>query len=168
MFTWQKSKIRVELDHFQSRDYKLFYEPSDDTWLFTDALEQEANHIVQLLNRNKMMCHSNHGYNSSICVEVGSGSGYVTTFLYKLLKTFGGESLMHSIYFLCTDINPNATNATWRTIENNRVNVQQIDVIQTNFVDALMYRLKNKVDVLLFNPPYVPSTQEEVRIFLVL
>jgi release factor glutamine methyltransferase len=37
-----------------------------------------------------------------------------------------------------------------------------IDTVRTNLVDAIMPRLKQKIDVLCFNPPYVVTPTEEV------
>jgi release factor glutamine methyltransferase len=37
-----------------------------------------------------------------------------------------------------------------------------VDIIRTHLVDALLDGLKNNVDVLIFNPPYVPTPEEEV------
>ncbi|KAL0478696.1 hypothetical protein AKO1_008274 [Acrasis kona] len=59
------------MSHLTSKDYKQIYEPSDDTWLFVDALEYEKNALKD----------------RRICLEIGSGSGYVSAYLNKL----GGE-----------------------------------------------------------------------------
>jgi release factor glutamine methyltransferase len=61
--------------------------------------------------------------------------------------------------FFCTDINPFATKATQGTFSKNSVFG---DVIQMDLLQGFYKRLKNKVDILLFNPPYVPSEKDEV------
>ena len=38
-----------------------------------------------------------------------------------------------------------------------------VDVIRTRFVDGLQDFLRNKVDILIFNPPYVPTPSEEIN-----
>ena len=62
--------------------------------------------------------------------------------------------------FFATDINPRATLATKQTGLHNSVGV--IDVIRTDLVSSLSHQLAFKVDILLFNPPYVPTPEEEI------
>lgn len=84
----------------------------------------------------------------SLVLEVGSGSGCVITFLSALLKSIG------PVFALATDINPHATRATQCTAMRNLVSV---DSIMTSMCQGT--RLDGKVDVLIFNPPYVPSEE---------
>lgn len=41
----------------------------------------------------------------------------------------------------------------------------QVDVVLTSLVTAVHERLHHKVDVLVFNPPYVPTPSEEIGQF---
>ncbi|XP_033731434.1 methyltransferase N6AMT1-like isoform X2 [Pecten maximus] len=59
----------------------------------------------------------------------------------------------------CTDINPLAAQAAEKTAQQNGVTVQPV---LTDLVGCLRPRLKNQVDVLLFNPPYVVTPSDEV------
>ncbi|XP_045435752.1 methyltransferase N6AMT1 isoform X2 [Pipistrellus kuhlii] len=59
----------------------------------------------------------------------------------------------------CTDINPNAAACTLETARCNQVHVQPVI---TDLVKGLLPRLKEKVDLLVFNPPYVVTPPEEV------
>lgn len=118
------------------------YEPSDDSFLVVDALLQRAKHWGK-----RPPC---------LCVEIGSGSGYVICSLALALKDLG--VVPHCI---ATDINPAATQATATTLRQH--SVPNADVLQCNLLDALLPRLAGKVDVLVFNPPYVPTPQEEVE-----
>lgn len=77
-----------------------------------------------------------------------SGSGCVITFLSTLLKSIG------PVFALATDINPHATRATQCTAMRNLVSV---DSIMTSMCQGT--RLEGKVDVLIFNPPYVPTDE---------
>lgn len=63
---------------------------------------------------------------------------------------------------LSTDINPFANRATLNTASKNGV---MVDAIQTSMVDGLRLesRAGGSVDILLFNPPYVPSEPSEYR-----
>ncbi|KAE9400010.1 S-adenosyl-L-methionine-dependent methyltransferase [Gymnopus androsaceus JB14] len=89
--------------------------------------------------------------NATIFLEIGSGSGCVSAFAGKILDT--------STLYLTTDINYRACNCTRRTGSQNNVT---LDAIQTSFTQALHSRLKNSVDIICFNPPYVPTVSTEV------
>uniref|UniRef100_H3C4A1 Methyltransferase HEMK2 n=1 Tax=Tetraodon nigroviridis TaxID=99883 RepID=H3C4A1_TETNG len=59
----------------------------------------------------------------------------------------------------CTDLNPAAAQCTAKTSSCNRVSLQPVI---TSLVDGLLPRLSGKVDVLVFNPPYVVTPSDEV------
>ncbi len=166
--TQQMDRLAVELNHFKSSDYRNFYEPSDDTWLFTDGLEKDVSFIVSMLSSTCTTATTEEEEQRStlnVSVEVGSGSGYVTTFLMKLLMRHDlchNALVMNQMFFFCTDINPHATSATFQTLKHNGVPMSHVDVVQTSFTSALMPRNRNKARILLFNPPYVPSEEDEL------
>lgn len=102
-----------------------------------------------------------------------AGSGFISTFLMKMLKKCSNSSDSQNPFtipfFLCSDINPIAAATTKSTLSHNFEKLapnQQgpvpFDVIQCCFCDPFEARLKNKIDVLMFNPPYVPSEPEEL------
>lgn len=121
--------------HLNVNDYKLIYEPSQDTFLLLDALESDLPYIENVLQ-------------PSLCLEIGSGSGVIITALSKRLK---------NTQCLATDINIHACLATYRTANKNNVDVE---CLHGNLADALR---SNLVDLLVFNPPYVITTEEEYR-----
>ncbi|OZJ06369.1 hypothetical protein BZG36_00757 [Bifiguratus adelaidae] len=112
------------------------YEPAEDTFLFLDALEGEADAI--------------RARHPSVCLEIGSGSGCISAFLAKL----AGPAL-----YICTDLNKKAAIATVKTSIANSV---PLDVIRTSLVDGLVPRLNKRVDILTMNPPYAVTPSEEV------
>ncbi|XP_078689560.1 methyltransferase HEMK2-like [Branchiostoma floridae x Branchiostoma belcheri] len=126
-----------DLSHLTAEDYEHVYEPAEDTFLLMDALEKDAGFLRSIT--------------PSICLEVGCGSGAVITFLGSIL---GSRSL-----YLCTDLNPRAADCAARTGKQNNVPVQPV---LTDLASALLPRLQNKVDVMIFNPPYVVTPSEEV------
>ncbi len=104
-FCWEmssKKAILPSLDHFLMHDFEHIYEPSDDTFLLCDALENDRS-IIKLLNPTNVL-------------EIGCGSGCVITFLSKLLKNEGVQSNNFA-----TDINPYAIASCIRTAEANDV-----------------------------------------------
>lgn len=117
------------------------YEPSDDSFALVDALQQELASILA----------------SSPClfVEIGAGSGYISCSLACLLKKEGCNAVC-----IATDISPHAVEATKATLAAHQVS--SVDVVQANLVSPLFVRLQEAVDVLVFNPPYVPTPDEEV------
>nr|XP_020645284.1 hemK methyltransferase family member 2 [Pogona vitticeps] len=114
------------------------YEPAEDTFLLLDGLEGDAEVL-------RSAC-------IDICLEVGCGSGVVSTFLASI---FGPTAL-----YLCTDINPVASLCTVETAIRNKVDIQPII---TDLVTGLLPRLHGKVDLLVFNPPYVVTPSVEVK-----
>ncbi|KAN0016073.1 hypothetical protein ACTFIU_006026 [Dictyostelium citrinum] len=128
-----------KMDHLTSKDYKDVYEPSEDSYLFIDSLQKDYDNIKAM--------------NPFIMLEIGSGSGFVITFLAKMLGSDGSK------YYMSTDINPKAAIASSKTSSENNVH---LDVLNTSFVSSIE-RLKGSIDILLFNPPYVPTPSEEVN-----
>ncbi|CBK24169.2 uncharacterized protein [Blastocystis hominis] len=86
-------------------------------------------------------------------VEIGPGSGIISTFLTRIVN----ES--HPTATLAIDINMDACRITRDTYHQNKVVYG--DTIRSNLLQCTLQRLQNKVDVLLFNPPYVPTSSEE-------
>ncbi|NXX18853.1 HEMK2 methyltransferase, partial [Podargus strigoides] len=119
--------------------FRDVYEPAEDTFLLLDALEQDAARLKEA--------------RVEICLEIGCGSGVVSAFLASSI--IGPSAL-----YLCTDTNPMAAYCTQETALLNNVHLQPVI---TDLVKGLSPRLNGKVDLLLFNPPYVVTPSEEVE-----
>ncbi|CAL1696248.1 unnamed protein product [Somion occarium] len=128
-----------DLSHLTRRDYESVYEPAEDTFILLDALEQDADEL-----RNMQ---------PSISLEIGSGSGCVSSFIGTIL----GPS---NTLYLATDINERAASCTARTGRQNNI---PIEPIIANLVAPLRSRLRHAVDILVFNPPYVPTFESEAE-----
>ncbi|KAM3718235.1 eRF1 methyltransferase catalytic subunit [Dirofilaria immitis] len=111
------------------------YEPAEDTFLLLDALEKDKKSLEEL--------------KPNVIVEIGSGSGIVSVFCQHLLHV--------PVLNFATDMNFKALQCTQTTAELNNVSVE---AVQCDLLSALRYQLSGMVDVLLFNPPYVPTEQE--------
>ena len=118
------------LDHATFQDWNLVYEPSEDTFLLLDALFADRAALRT----------------SRVIVEIGPGSGVVSTYLAKLTQN----------KVLAVDVNAAACDLTKRTAE---ANEQRVDVMRGDLCGALR---SYSVDALVFNPPYVPTSDEEV------
>jgi len=86
-----------------------------------------------------------------ICLEIGSGSGCVSAFLGSIL---GPTNAL----YICTDINQRASVCTFATGKQNKI---PLNPITCDLSKPLLTRLRHCVDVILFNPPYVPTDHEE-------
>ena len=124
----------------EAGDRERVYEPAEDTYLLMDALQAEAPRLRALA--------------PAICLEIGSGSGAVTSSL------FASARLAVPALFLCVDVNPRAAATTRATCAHN--GVRPFDVVRADLVQPLCDRLRGRVDVLVFNPPYVPTPPDEV------
>ena len=170
----ESAAVLPSLDHLLMEDYENVYEPSEDTYLMCDALNQDRSEL--------------HSMGCSTVLEIGSGSGCNITYLAKLLNekrtvyanvneedlssapntaataaaagvTTQAQTQRQACTVLATDINHIAISVTQRTAAANGV---RIECICTNLIQGLEERLYGNVDVLLFNPPYVPTDDEEV------
>lgn len=116
------------------------YEPCDDSFALVDAL---------LADRSNLLEH-----HPTMCMEIGCGSGYVITTLALIL---GQED--NDAYYIATDINPHAVRVTRETMEAHGVHAE---LITTDIASGLERRLTRLVDVMVVNPPYVPTPEDEV------
>ena len=97
------------------------------------------------------LCLSLH----SITQPFSLSTGCIITYLTKLLGDHGINCIGFS-----TDINPHANLCTQQTANQNSIG--NIEVVRCDFAAPLQENLRGKVDVLLFNPPYVPTPNHEV------
>ena len=128
------------LEHLGFDKWDRIYEPAQDSFLLLDAIEGDSDHLKNII--------------TDVVVEVGVGSGIISSFLDYVLK--GIDKQNHQI--LGIDLNPEACLATLGTYKEN--NVKQSDVVHGDLLSCFGQR--QFIDIALFNPPYVPSTTEEV------
>ena len=121
-------------------DYRHVYEPAEDTFLLCDAVHRDRD--VLLARRPRTV------------LEVGSGSGCVITFVAKMLQDGGAPA-----HCVAVDVNLDAARATQKLATHNGV---AVDVVNAHLTGAVADGLAGRVDVLLFNPPYVPTPGDEV------
>lgn len=132
------------------------YGPSEDSFALADAL----------LALSKQWAAP-----PELSLEIGCGSGYVITSLARILAASGAPRCR----LIATDISRKALAATARTLKEHGIPVgahgaaQAIDngpvfceVLQSDLMVGLLPDLSHRVDLLLFNPPYVPTDDSEI------
>ena len=129
-----------DISHLTFRDFQHLYEPAEDTYMFVDGLWAEQATLRAL--------------RPTVCVEVGTGNGCP---LAALALVLGPD---WPALYLGTDLNARAATAAAGTYARN--GVRYGDVVATDLLSSLDGRLAGKVDVLLFNPPYVPTPAGEL------
>ena len=100
-----------------------------------------------------------------LIVEIGCGSGVASVFLASHLRRTGKTENETEPTVIATDVNPRALQVTKATAAENSGDFStplQLEAVQCDLVSALLPRLDRAVDVLIFNPPYVPTPDEEV------
>ncbi|KAI5066944.1 hypothetical protein GOP47_0017472 [Adiantum capillus-veneris] len=117
------------------------YEPCDDSFALVDALLADRVNLCEL--------------QPSICLEVGCGSGYVITSLALMLNN------TRKVKFIATDISEVAVKTTRATLAAHNLHA---DVLVADLNSGIENQVAGLVDVLVFNPPYVPTSEEEVGI----
>ncbi|PGH29001.1 hypothetical protein GX50_08251 [[Emmonsia] crescens] len=154
--------------------FDTIYEPAEDSYLFLDTLSSatETGWLTQRFNASKASSSPGSSTNSPqpLVVEVGTGSGVVLAFAAANANIIFGR---RDILTLGTDVNSNACSATRQTVHLAINEVQKHELgnpvaetssVRPQFLSSLTADLctplrPGSVDVLIFNPPYVPTPE---------
>jgi release factor glutamine methyltransferase len=139
------------LDHLHYSEFAGLYEPAEDTFLLCDALADAFGDGAGALAAGSAAAAP------ALAVEVGPGSGAVSAHLGALLAARGRARPAT----LCVDVSPRACAATLRTAAANGAG-GTVEAVLGDLLGCALPRLAGRVDVLLFNPPYVPTPDAEV------
>jgi len=148
------------LEHLKRADYNQVYEPAEDTYLLIDALLYEFEQGVFDLSTSA----TTKSEDDFVVLEIGCGTGVPTImFRQEWQKRYPDRVLRTYV----TDINPKALEVALRTDEYNNKNglhtlVAPIRAVHCDLATDLLEILAGSVDVLIFNPPYVVTPDEEV------
>ena len=139
------------------------YEPAEDSFLLLDTLSSpsEIQFLKQRFNA-KGRIDGDDGLNSAapLILEVGTGSGVVLAFITAHAKVLFGRV---DVLTVGADINPFACQATELTVgracreraEAGKMYGKCLGVLNSDLATAFR---PGMVDVLVFNPPYVPTS----------
>jgi release factor glutamine methyltransferase len=128
--------------------FSTIYEPAEDSFLLLDTLSNETE-SAWLKDRFPRQT------SSPLVTEIGTGSGVVIAFLAANAKAILGRD---DVLALGVDVNADACTATKVTVQNALAEQKS----PTLYLGSLCSDLgnsfnRNSVDILIFNPPYVPS-----------
>jgi release factor glutamine methyltransferase len=178
-----RSAEMPSLKHLRMRDYDSVYEPSDDTYLLIDAIGMDIDAIED---------DGDDSNNDGIkrikrTLEIGCGTGVPSVYLAMRLRGMNdgrdakpddcdskqdtngvGKTVEvahgkdYDVKHFVTDINPDAIRIAQATADINNIPSADFHPIQCDLASQLLPEMENKIDVLIFNPPYVPTPDEEV------
>lgn len=169
----------------------IIYDPAEDSFLLLDTLSSptETHFLTQRFPSTHQHHHHHHPSSpppspspSPLILEIGTGSGVILAFLTAHAQEIFGRT---DILTLGTDINPYACRATrqtvWKACQEKEKeqeqekpttrstcdNVGAAAAAAAGFLSAVNCDLATSirakmVDVLVFNPPYVPTEELEV------
>jgi release factor glutamine methyltransferase len=120
------------------------YSPSDDTFALVDALKADVGRWSSTKPRT--------------VIELGCGSGYVVCSVALMLQDLGIRS-----HILAVDASSAAMAATHATLEAHGVR-PQVDLLLDDLTSSLDLAMHQGIDLLLFNPPYVVTPDDEVTL----
>lgn len=130
--------------------YERIYEPAEDSFLLLDTLSSDT--------EKSFLTSRFRNEPTPLVVELGPGSGVVISFINAHAGLIFGTS---SIISSAVDVNGHACVATTETArkataENNKTAGTFLGSVQGNLSAPLR---EGSVDVLIFNPPYVPTPE---------
>eukprot|EP00009_Paramoeba_aestuarina_P010578 CAMPEP_0201538798 /NCGR_PEP_ID=MMETSP0161_2-20130828/68626_1 /ASSEMBLY_ACC=CAM_ASM_000251 /TAXON_ID=180227 /ORGANISM="Neoparamoeba aestuarina, Strain SoJaBio B1-5/56/2" /LENGTH=195 /DNA_ID=CAMNT_0047945847 /DNA_START=75 /DNA_END=659 /DNA_ORIENTATION=+ len=135
-------------DNLTREDFRNgVYDPDSDSFCLMDAIEKDWETI-----RKNGIPH--------VIFDFGSGSGILSAHFRMLLDTI--ERTNHMSVFYCLDINPYATRASLNTLRHNPVTANcpaEALCCDVSRVESLK-RFYGMADIILWNPPYVPSVDD--------
>ncbi|KAH6689204.1 hypothetical protein F5X68DRAFT_205208 [Plectosphaerella plurivora] len=137
--------------------YERVYEPAEDSYLLLDTLSAPAE-TAFLQSRFGPQQHSG----APLVVEIGPGSGVVIAFVVaQAQRLFGTRDVLAA----AVDVNSFACGATNGTVKRAQTEEKEtagrcwLGSVRGDLVGPLRHGC---VDVLIFNPPYVPSDEMPV------
>jgi len=149
-------------------DANRVYEPAEDSFLFLDTLSSpaETRFLTERFSQKPDAADNNVAAASPLLVEVGTGSGVVLAFLTAHAQQIFRRA---DVVTIGSDINQFACQASYSTVQQA---CQEADRDATaadhsqcsGFLMAMLNAdltsslRPGVVDVLIFNPPYVPSS----------
>ena len=142
-----KQSLPIFYDYYDlSKDFINVYEPAEDTFLLIDSITFD---ISLEKNKNKFI-------NPIKSIELGCGNGLISICFLDILKK---ENIKLKNHY-CIDINKYALNLTEKLIKNYNLN-DNVYFIESDLFSS--FEKEDKFDIIIFNPPYVTTDEEEYK-----
>lgn len=122
------------------------YEPAEDSFFLLDCLEKEEKFL---------RATAGESLTPLVVAELGSGTGIVSSIMPQIMD--------RKYIALASDVNPSACNCTKKSWKMSWPSSSRTFPIQVIRGDLLDWVRPNTIDILLFNPPYVPSPSVPTR-----
>ena len=144
-------------------DYSHIYEPAEDSFLLVDTLSSspETAYLKERFSKNSYSEHNTQlASPTPLVLEIGPGSGVILAFITAHAKTIFGRA---DVLTFGVDVNNFACKATGETVtracrENNTQALNSGVYLGTLNGDLSAAIRPGTVDLLIFNPPYVPTS----------
>ncbi|KAG4430781.1 hypothetical protein IFR05_013732 [Cadophora sp. M221] len=144
--------------------FERIYEPAEDSYLLLDTLSCEAEKVFlhdRLHDTTPGSTKDESLSPSPLVVEVGTGSGVVISFVNAHAEAILGRT---DVITLGVDVNRFACKATEQTIDVAQKDQAMQGLSHGVFLSSVLGDLTlalraNQVDILIFNPPYVPTAE---------
>jgi release factor glutamine methyltransferase len=142
--------------------YERVYEPAEDSFLFLDTLSSESEKtFLQNCFKEGPGGLTSKDSPSPFVVEVGTGSGVVLSFLHAHAENILGRP---DILTAGVDVNRFACQATAKTVRvaesEQQAQASSHGFYLGNILGDLIGSIRpGQVDLLIFNPPYVPTSE---------
>lgn len=147
-------------------DPDIIYEPAEDSFLLLDTLSSPSE---SLFLTQRFLSTPDNPSPSPLILEVGTGSGVVLAFLTANAQEIFGRT---DILTIGTDVNPYACRAAQQTVlkacrekstaaseRRGSAGSSAVAFLATMNADLASSIRLETVDVLVFNPPYVPTSE---------
>jgi release factor glutamine methyltransferase len=141
--------------------FERIYEPAEDSFLFLDTLSSEREKAFLKERFNAPTCKNALNEPTPFVVEIGTGSGVVLSFVHAHSEIIFGRA---DILTAGVDVNQYACEATAQTVmiaqKEQAEHEKSYGFYLGNILGDLTTPLRSgMVDILIFNPPYVPTPE---------
>jgi release factor glutamine methyltransferase len=156
-------KLPEFYNRYETKDFDNVYEPSEDSYLLSDTLEEEI--------KNNRIPSNTLPYKASkvLSIEIGCGSSFVSiSFILSFLNKYKPNESDNKLSHICYDINKDCVKVSTRMMKD--LGLDSIALVNEGcffntqeVIDKVTREDINEI-VMMFNPPYVTTDEEELKV----
>jgi HemK-related putative methylase len=138
------------IDPIINNNFSDVYSPSDDSYLILDFFKK----VITTRKFDDMPIEE-----VKKILDMGTGTGIIAIFLEM------GKSLINSFHckIFASDVLPNAIYCARLNEKLNDLN-NRIRFIESNLFESFPKYLRHSLDIIIFNPPYLPSIENSLNL----